>query len=279
MRTSFQPHRGFTLIELIVAIAIMATLMGIAAPVIYENLNAGDLVKCRSNLENLNKLGVKYGQDMAHANLLPTSGMGDDEDTAVNENEGWWVALADADADAVVPTGKGAKVKLSTIYRCPGDKRASVSGDKFIASPKTVSYVSWTDCSNDRSNPHAAIRTTAKQNLDALPWLSDGNPVKGKSVNSLQSFKKMVMPTVERHKNTILVLYVSGVVKAIEVDPDKDTPDKLFKRIAPTLRADGPKVRDRSDDEEEAEEEEKNSAPSDAAPENEAEEQDIQDEP
>lgn len=251
MRPSFPRHGGFTLIELLVSIAIMATLIGIAAPAIYENLTAGDIVKCRSNLENLAKTGAKYGQDMAHAHLLPTSGMGDDSDTAVNENEGWWVSLADADADAVVPTTKGAKVKLGTAYRCPGDKRATVTGERFKASPKTVSYVSWTDCSNDPSNPHAAIRTTAKQNLDALPWLSDGNPVKGKSVNSLASFKKMVMPAVNRHRNTLLVLYASGIVKAFEVDSEQDTPDKLFKRIAPTLRPEGPKVRNYSDEEEE----------------------------
>lgn len=255
MRTSFPRHGGFTLIELLVSIAIMATLIGIAAPTIYENLTAGDIVKCRSNLENLAKIGAKYGQDMAHANILPTSGMGDDSDTGVDENEGWWVSLADADDDAVVPTAKGEKVKLGDTYRCPGDKRATVTGDKFKASAKTVSYVSWTDCSSDRSNPHAAIRTTAKQNLDALPWLSDGNPVKGKSVNSLASFKKMVMPAVNRHKNTLLVLYASGIVKAFEVDPEKDTADKLFKRIAPTLRPNGPKVRDRSDDEEQEDEE------------------------
>ncbi len=261
MRPSFPRHGGFTLIELLVSIAIMATLIGIAAPAIYENLTAGDIVKCRSNLENLAKTGAKYGQDMAHAHLLPTSGMGDDSDTAVNENEGWWVSLADADEDAVVPTAKGAKVKLGTAYRCPGDKRATVTGERFKASPKTVSYVSWTDCSNDPSNPHAAIRTTAKQNLDALPWLSDGNPVKGKSVNSLASFKKMVMPAVNRHRNTLLVLYASGIVKAFEVDSEQDTPDKLFKRIAPTLRPEGPKVRNYSDEEEEeaaAEEDPKN---------------------
>lgn len=277
MRPSFPRHGGFTLIELLVSIAIMATLIGIAAPAIYENLTAGDIVKCRSNLENLAKTGAKYGQDMAHAHLLPTSGMGDDSDTAVDENEGWWVSLADADADAVVPTAKGAKVKLGAAYRCPGDKRATVTGEKFKASPKTVSYVSWTDCSNDPSNPHAAIRTTAKQNLDALPWLSDGNPVKGKSVNSLASFKKMVMPTVNRHRNTLLVLYASGIVKAFEVDSEQDTPDKLFKRIAPTLRPAGPKVRNYSDEEEEeaAEEEPKDAgqaADDDAAePESESE--------
>lgn len=251
MRASSPRHGGFTLIELLVSIAIMATLIGIAAPTIYENLTAGDIVKCRGNLENLAKIGAKYGQDMAHAHLLPTSGMGDDPDTAVDENEGWWVSLADADDDAVVPTAKGAKVKLNAAYRCPGDKRATVTGEKFKASTKTVSYVSWTDCSNDPGNPHAAIRTTAKQNLDALPWLSDGNPVKGKSVNSLASFKKMVMPAVNRHRNTLLVLYASGIVKAFEVDPEQDTPDKLFKRIAPTLRSAGPKVRKHSDEEEE----------------------------
>ena len=130
----------------------------------------------------------------------------------------------------------------------------------FAADEKSVSYVSWTDASDDPENPNSCIRTTAKQRLDVLPWLSDGNPVKGESVTDEASFKKQVMPAAERHGGKVLVGYASGVVKAIEIEEDADAA-KVFKKIAPELAqkaAKGTKAkkgkksrRDEADDEEE----------------------------
>lgn len=231
-------HRGFTLIELIVVIAILGVLMGIAAPTLMGFLNAGDVVKCRTNLEQVAKLGVKYSEDMVHQNLLPTSGMDDDDDTPeINESEGWWLTLAQELDSTVLPSRNHKKMKISTIFHCPGDRRAVVdSGASLMdADVKTVSYVSWTDGSEDKSNPNSQIRTLGKKHLDTLPWLSDGIPVKGQSVNDYDSFLKMVMqPSVlERHKNTILVAYASGVVVPFEVKDEKPDPKALFLKINP----------------------------------------------
>ena len=263
LHNSLRRAAGFTLIELMVVIAIMATLAGIAGTAIYSHMGAGDEAKCRAQLEQLLQLGAKYGQDIAHPALLPTSGMDDDEDTdTVDESEGWWLSIA-PELDAVVyPRKAGGKMKVSSIFHCPADKRAVVNetDSTFAADVKTVSYVSWTDASDDPENPNACIRTTAKQRLDVLPWLSDGNPVKGESVTDEASFKKQVMPAAERHGGKVLVGYASGVVKAIEIEEDADAA-KVFKKIAPELakKADkGTKTkkgkksrRDEVDDEEE----------------------------
>lgn len=240
------------MIELIVVIAILATLVGIAAPAFYSHLKAGDVTKCRTQLEQISKLGMKYSQDMAHKALLPTSGMEDDEDTkTVNESDGWWLSVAPELDSTVYPRDAKGKMKISTIFHCPGDVRVNVGTDSLMkADLKSVSYVSWTDASEDRDNPHSCIRTTARQNLDTLPWLSDGNPVKGQSVTDLASFRKMVLPALERHDNTIVVAYASGAVKAVKVEDDENlNAEVLFKRIAPSL------AQKKTDDEESADSE------------------------
>lgn len=227
--------KGFTLIELIVVIAIIGVLAGISAPFLFSKMNAGDMVKCRANLEQLSKLGIKYGEDMAHQNLLPTSGMDDDEDTSdINESEGWWLSLAQELDSTVYPSRKNNKMKVSPIFHCPGDRRRQVQdADLMEADVNTVSYVSWTDGSEDKSNPNSQIRTLGKKHMDTLPWLSDGIPVKGQSVNDFNSFCKMVMPAIDRHSNTLMVAYASGLVRAYEVDEEKNDPKQLFLRVNP----------------------------------------------
>ncbi len=236
---------GFTLIELMVVIAILAALAAISMPMIASRMNAGDIAKCRANIEQLSVLGVKYSQDMAHSRLLPTSGMEDDEDTEfIDESEGWWLAIGQEMDEVVLPQKKGSKMVISEIFHCPGDARpAAASTAKTTTSPgmiaadtSTVSYVSWTDASEDPENPNSCIRTTAKQRLDELPWLSDGVPVKGESVTDVASFRKMVRPAFERHGDTILVAYAGGSVRAVEVDPE-EADAKLFKRFAPEMAA------------------------------------------
>ena len=122
MKISFTRRSGgFTLIELIVVVAILAALAGISAPFIISQMKAADVTSCRSNLNQLGIAGDKYARDMAHSHLLPTSGMDDDEDTEeYNESEGWWLALAAEMDGTVLPQSKGGKMKVPSIFHCPG---------------------------------------------------------------------------------------------------------------------------------------------------------------
>ncbi len=228
--------KGFTLIELIVVVAILGVLVGISAPTMFSYLNAGDVVKCRANIEQLGKLGLKYASDVGHRNLLPTSGMDDDEDTPeMNEGDGWWLSVAQELDSTVLPSSRKDAMKVVNIFHCPGDRRATVEDGMLMpATLRTISYVSWSDGSEDPSNPHSQIRTVGKKHLDNLPWLSDGEPVKRKSVVDYASFRKMVLPTVSRHSHAILVAYASGVVQQFDVDDEDDVDGKaLFNKINP----------------------------------------------
>lgn len=237
MRIPSRLHRGFTLIELIVVIAIMVALAAVAYP-IFSKMSAGDVSTCRSNLENLGTLGAAYSRDMGaqrKGKILPTSGMSDDATTPYfDESAGWWIELSRVDSTAVRPEQAGAKIMVNSFFHCGADKRVDIPGSVFEATTESISYVSWTDGSHNKSNPNSPILTTAKQDLDNLPWLSDGIPVKGKSVIDLKTFTQMVMPAVDRHGQTIVVLYAGGAVKAFEVEDD-ESPEHLFQRIAPTL--------------------------------------------
>ncbi len=228
---------GFTLIELMVVIVILAVVGSIAYVTIGGKAGAGEDQKCKENLSQLATLGQRYGEDRAHSTMLPTSGMDDDPDTeSVIETHGWWIALAQMEeSEAIVPTDPKAKIKLPGYFHCPRDQRSTVDpGKMFAADYKTVSYVSWTDGSEDPENPNSCIRTSAKQHLDSLPWLTDGNPEKSQSVHNLEGFTKMVMPAVGRHKGNIMVLYASGLVKAVPADEDMK-PEDLFAAVAPEM--------------------------------------------
>ncbi len=232
---NFRAHSGFTLIEIIVVIAIMAILAGVSYPLLTSRINAAHLTGCQNNVKQIIQLGMKYSDDMMHRNILPTSGMDDDEDTReFNEKAAWWYSIAPQMDQVVYPKNRKDVMKVSTIFHCPGDGRAKVDGDMMPGDVKHVSYVSWTDGSEDAENPNSCI-VMNKQRLDELPWISDGIPQLGKSVKNIRDFKSMVLPALERHESTIIVGYASGLIKAHELDPESLDTVKAYKKVAPWL--------------------------------------------
>ncbi len=226
---------GFTLIEIIVVVAIMAVLMGVAAPLLMSRLSAANLTGCQNNVKQIIQLGLKYSEDMSHRNILPTSGMADDEDTEDrNESVAWWFSIAPQMDDVILPKNRKEIMQVSTIFHCPGDSRTVVDGNLMKGDAKHVSYVSWTDASEDPDNANSGIRFR-KQRLDEMPWISDGIPKMGQSVKNITDFKKMVLPCLDRHDSSIVVGYASGLVKAIEIDPESNDVKASYKKVAPWL--------------------------------------------
>jgi prepilin-type N-terminal cleavage/methylation domain-containing protein/prepilin-type processing-associated H-X9-DG protein len=60
-------NKGFTLIELLVVISIIALLMSIMLPTLSKAREAGNRVKCLSQLKQVHMAGYMYGKDHKHA--------------------------------------------------------------------------------------------------------------------------------------------------------------------------------------------------------------------
>ncbi len=129
-------RRGFTLVEILVVIGIIALLAGIAFPVFSRARESGRTAVCSSNLKQLGLGFRQYVQDSG--GRFPGTGA-----YTIWENSGQWVtgknnaALADLSEQKPVPAGcapaacnkadveKGALysyIRSTAVYSCPSNK-------------------------------------------------------------------------------------------------------------------------------------------------------------
>lgn len=222
--------KGFTLIELMVVIAILATMAGVAYPSYLAYINSSKKTVCIGNLKEIYGYGKMYADD--NAGILPCSGMADNPKTKnLDESQGWWVALVPYiySSQADQPASKKDPVSLPKFFACKGDSRLSQFGEIEDAGPDTISYASWTDNSAGKNNIKSPIQISRGQMLSGLPWISDGLPSRDFSIRTEGDFNERVLPDseMERHSGSVVVLYADGAVKVVD--------DATFKKVAPTL--------------------------------------------
>ncbi len=205
--------KGFTLVELLVVIIIIVSLMGITFVVVFKGRDSTDNAQCVSNLRELWSAGLKFSNDFN--GRLPSNGMDDNEDTVADESKGWMVAIAPylyGSDIAAVPL-------LDDKFRCVADRmvRKYEPGTKVKASFDSVSYVPWTDGSDDLDNPQSPINMARGYHQSDVAWLSDGEGLPtNKNIVTASDFEEYVQPAVYRHKDKINVLYVGGTIKSVE---------------------------------------------------------------
>lgn len=138
-------HRtAFTLIELLLVIAILAILAGLLLPALSRAKAKGQSAVCQSNLKQLTLGWIMYA--------------GDNEDRLagsislrrVNQPGSWVLGNARQDRTASnIAAGVLHKYAEAVgIYRCPGD-RSTVSGEKGLMRTRSYTLSGWMNSSSD----------------------------------------------------------------------------------------------------------------------------------
>jgi len=123
--------KGFTLVELLVVISIIAVLLAVLLPSLSKARNQAKLTVCRSNLSQLGKVWIMYAGD--NRDYYPTGAIGND----------WGVLNSAAARDAVDKYCVGSGNKL---FYCPNYTFTDMDGDGKIENweePTIVSGINY----------------------------------------------------------------------------------------------------------------------------------------
>lgn len=190
MKARLLPSRskGFTLIEVLVVIAIIALLAGVSYSIYSHATETAARTRCTDNLRRISDWGKEFaGQN---GGKLPSSGMKDSLLTA-RECRNWWDALApivNAEQPDLIARSDKEPNMLPDTFRCKNDNRPEIlaAEDSILpASPDTISYTSWLD--NRKGRPMNVARGQA---LRGKPWISDGIPLDGRASSRSRTLRK-----------------------------------------------------------------------------------------
>jgi prepilin-type N-terminal cleavage/methylation domain-containing protein len=113
-------RRGFTLVELLVVIGVIAVLIGILLPVLSRARAQANRVACLSNIKQLGTAILMYCND--NDGYFPTCAWWDDGLAYMPYAEDWvhWQANRNLD-DSAIARYVGQGEQLKSILRCPAD--------------------------------------------------------------------------------------------------------------------------------------------------------------
>jgi prepilin-type N-terminal cleavage/methylation domain-containing protein/prepilin-type processing-associated H-X9-DG protein len=157
-------HTAFTLIELLIVIAIIAILAAMLLPVLSKAKARATAIECQGNLKQLQLAWQMYAND--HADFIPgnnwwqEAGSNGMERCSLNWMTGWEDATADDDTDNTNTdlllnsqwSSLGDYTKSAAIYHCPASRVMVKDGGGSFPLARTVSTNGWMGYTNRPDN-------------------------------------------------------------------------------------------------------------------------------
>src|SRR4030095_6806727 len=134
--------RGFTLVELLVVISIIAIVAAMLLPALGKVKAKGQAIACVNNLKQLQLAWLMYCQEFNE--VLPFNSSRGPHGVAANQPGSWVIGNAQG-SSAVTNITEGAlypQAKSATIYRCPTD-RSTIRTNKSLSRVRSYSVNSW----------------------------------------------------------------------------------------------------------------------------------------
>ncbi len=220
----FSARRAFTLVELLVVIAVIAILAAILFPVFARARENARRSSCQSNLKQIGLGALQYTQDYDETLFRSFYGSATADSNATGNYK--WM-------DAIFPY-----VKSEQVFVCPSDPTMSYKfrGGRNYGSyglngaygkgPDTTtpprSSASYLVTLSQLQTPATTVWMTDNNNTDANPntggsqgffWATTPPPI-GIGPTGLRQLQNIV----ERHLDTTNVLFCDGHVKAMKLD-------------------------------------------------------------
>ncbi len=218
-RGGFAKRCGFTLIEMLVVISIIAILGAILFPVFARSRENARRSTCQSNLKQIGLSLLQYTQDYDDKLVRAWYGVGNGGSNPTNRYK--WM-------DAIFPY-----VKSEQVFNCPSHSFTAPAGAyKFRNGTNYGSYAInasyWGDSDVEQS-PAGEVNTSlaALQDAAGTIWIGDSsahfefaweNKDDQPDVATDPSGLRYLDYLVERHLNTIPLLYCDGHVKSVKLD-------------------------------------------------------------
>ncbi len=141
--------KGFTLVELLVVLALIATLFGISAPIILRQVEKGNEVKAVNTMKDLSSAILAFTED--NHGFLPTNGAADiNTDTLIDTKDDKFLVVTLSGAYDSVSNLKG-----KSYFAAPAARNGGTYGivdsdsEAWLADPWGRPYLMLCDYSGD----------------------------------------------------------------------------------------------------------------------------------